>query len=180
MRLGKQIAGWTVIAALGYATGYWFLHTCSTQNCATVFKTAAALFAFAFTSIGLVLRITETPPPADFDEKRKEYWQKKFATRWRILWTRWGILAFAGIAATLAGFALDDKFTALPNRHAIATGTSAILVGIIGIVLTVHEIFRFKRTISEVQNRLQSDKKKREILERLEGPSPQADKHASA
>lgn len=180
MKHGKQIVGWTVIAALGYATGYFLLHTYDAQNCATVFKTAAALFAFAFTSIGLVLKITETPPPSDYDDKRKEYWREKFAARWCILWIRWGILAFAGIAAIFAGFALDGKFTVLPTRHAIATGTSAILIGIVGVILTVHEIFRFKRTMTEVQNNLQSDKKRREILDRLEGPPPQTDKHTSA
>jgi predicted Abi (CAAX) family protease len=180
MKLGKSITAWFIAAALGYAAGWYLLDGIDPQDASSTLKALAALFTAAFFSLGIIFRLVETAPPKELDDGRQDRWTRLFSNRWKLLWIRWFMLIGAALVSSLAFFALDYKLSFITERNAIASGSAAIVLGILAIIVSVYEILSIRKAIQEVNTTLKDAKRRQGTLNRLEGPPPESDKPARA
>jgi hypothetical protein len=181
MKLGKPVAAWGIVAALGYVIGLLLFQSGVQGNDASsLLKASAGVFAAASFSLSLIFRAVDTPAPKDLDDRRQERWAQKFGYRWKLLWMRWFVLLGATFVSAISSMALDGKFSLVSEQTAFASGSAAVALGLLATIVSVIEIFRIREAIQKTAAALQENRKRQEVLNRLEGPNADSEKHVRA
>lgn len=168
----QHVIFWLLISAVGYVGGRQsFGHVFQPAEIGVIMGVAASIFTVASVSLGLVLKLYDTPPSKLLDGPRADYWRRKFNSRWAKTWICWAAIFSSGLATGLAVAVLTGKISIIAPRTSVAVGSAGLLVGSVALAKCIFEVFTVRRVISKVEIELERRQKLQATLLRLDASS---------
>jgi len=161
---------WCLLGLTGYIFGRKIPSYVSSDDLVVLVKAMMWIFSLATVSFGFVFKLSDESPPELLDDERKERWISVFDQKWKLLWVR---VTFLLLAAGVCRFSIEilkGKFSLLSDEAGRGLAAGAILVGIVAAILSILDVFKIRKEVEKSRSILREKSRKRELLEKLEGP----------